>query len=186
MEEVQELLRHEELFNQWDDIAQKEIDETVKKNRGYIKPREDKHIIKARYKKNKENIGNSRHEIIALFYLAFVEKTNGGYFFMAHHDEIKSIIPSITHETALNIACSALAHFMFSDKSIKENIRNFVRKNGIKLESKEKEETLKWLINDKKLSIQMLIIIIRSLEEDFCYRYEITTLQEQVKKLEKF
>jgi len=173
MKELFDNLMENSFDKLWKDIAEEEIKKAIDASKNNLKTRENKHDVHERYKKNNEGIGNSKHEVAALFYSAFTEDANGHYFFRTSHDKIKEAIPFITHKVAFNIACGIL----MKDENDK-NLKNYV--NDAK-DAEEFEQFLKRLIeaqHEKKLSIYNLVSFFAELENNLRNSYKVATLKK--------
>ena len=131
-----------------------------------------------------------RHIVAALFYVAFVDNTDGHSFnvFGSYNKKLLDAEASITHETAFNIACGILETFIIYNKEIDNGYRKYVDENGIaepqlvcfdKNDSNKtsyKEEILKQFIcsqKEGKLSVSQVAFTFFSLENNSSFRYMI-------------
>jgi len=184
----------------WDAAAQKEIDKTINDN-----PHPDSYKIEIREKDSEKfqnaifhryederlkfkktiRIGESdrldRHKIAAIFYVAFVDKTNGYPFEVTHNrTSQKEMIDAeaiLTHETAFNITCAILETVISENKRIADaGYRNYIKDNGLlepeliccDVATTYKAEIIKQLIyaqqKENKISVAQLAVIFSLLE----------------------
>jgi len=133
-----------------------------------------------------------RHIVAALFYVAFVDNTDGHSFnvFGSYNKKLLDAEASITHETAFNIACGILEAFIIYNKEIDNGYRKYVDENGIaepqlvcfdkdnsSNKTSYKEEILKQFICSQKegrLSVSQVAFTFFSLENNSSFRYMIT------------
>jgi hypothetical protein len=192
-------------YKLWDITAEKEIKKPldsclhrieVKENnknfRDTVYSRYDNEL--RRFRKlvyTREDDKLDRHIIAALFYVAFVDNTDGHSFsvFGSNNKRLSDAEVSITHETAFNIACGILEALIVYDNEIDRGYRKYVEENGIleqemvcfdnsNSKTSYKEETLKQLIcaqKESRLSVSQLAFTFFSLENNtsLCY-YKIT------------
>jgi hypothetical protein len=191
----------------WCAAAQREIDKAINDNSN-----SDAYKIRAR--ENNENFQNAvyhryeserlkfkniagidkndrldRHKIAALFYTAFVDKTNGYSFEViynrADRREMKDAEAILTHETAFNIACGILETIISENNRIADaGYKNYIRDYGL-LEPEliccdsttYKEEIMKQLIyaqqKENKISVAQLAIIFSLLESYTLQHYKL-------------
>jgi hypothetical protein len=132
-----------------------------------------------------------RYKIAALFYVAFVNNTDGHSFsvFGSNNKRLSEAEVSITHETAFNISCGILEALIIYDNEIDKGYRKYVEENGIleqemicfdnsNSKTSYKEEILKQLIcaqKENRLSVAHLAFTFFSLENNtsLCY-YKVT------------
>jgi hypothetical protein len=133
-----------------------------------------------------------RHKVAALFYVAFVDNTDGHSFnvFGSFNKKLSEAEASITHEIAFNIACGILEAVIIYDNEIDDGYRRYVEEYGIvepelvcfdKYNSGNKtsykEEILKQFIcaqKEGKLSVAQVAFVFFSLENNSSFRYRIT------------
>jgi hypothetical protein len=205
-------MTQKEFQDLWNDIALTEINKvanlcSVKKGLR-VEPRGKLDDLKAdiysRYETERKNFRNKagikpsskldRHKVSAIFYDAFVYKTNKNeYSFMVFNNKnqrIHAMDAIVTHEIAFDIARGIMVSFIASEPK-PSAYKDFVVKNGI-LEPKlictstnyntsYKEEVLKQIIyaqNENKLSIAKLAIIFSSIENNTCNQHEISKQNE--------
>jgi len=147
---------------------------------------ERKKFRKAMEMKDDEKL--DRHEVVALFYVAFVDNTDGHSFnvFGGFNKKLFEAEASITHETAFNIACGILEALIIYDSEIDAGYRKYVDENGIAepqlmcydisnySKASYKEEILKQFIcaqKEGKLSISHVAFIFFSLENNSSVLY---------------
>jgi len=131
-----------------------------------------------------------RHKVAALFYVAFVDNTDGHSFnvFGSYNKKLFDAEASITHEIAFNIGCGILETLIISDNEINDGYRRYVDQNGIAEpelvcfdkynignKTSYKEEILKQFIcaqKEGKLSVAQVALAFFSLENNssLCYK----------------
>jgi len=184
----------------WENIAKIEIDKTIIFRQYRVEAKENDKNFKenaySRYQSEREKFRRvagikdssklDRHKVAALFYVAFVDKTDGYSFnvFGSRNERLLEAEAAITHETALNIARGIIVSFIVEDSGIDTDYREFVAENGMmepelicfeNSSTSYKEEALKQLIyaqKENKLSVSQLALIFFSLEDNtrHCYR----------------
>jgi len=140
----------------------------------------------------KENYRLDRHKVAALFYVAFVDNTDGHSFnvFGSFNKKLYDAEASITHETAFNIACGILEAFIVYDNEIDEGFRKYIDEKGIvepefvsydknsgKIITSYKEEILKQFIfaqKEGRLSVAQVALTFFFLENNSSLRYKVT------------
>jgi len=194
----------------WDAAVQKEIDKTINDN-----PHSDLYKIEIREKDNEkfqnaifhryederlkfkktagigENDRLDRHKIAAIFYVAFVDKTNGYPFEVTYNGTAKKKMIDaeaiLTHETAFNITCAILETVILENKRIADTgYRNYIKDHGL-LEPEliccdttttYKAEIIKQLIyaqqKENKISVAQLAVIFSLLESYTLKHYSYT------------
>ncbi|MDR2555352.1 MAG: hypothetical protein LBC64_07995 [Fibromonadaceae bacterium] len=200
-------MKPKEFQDLWNDIAVIEINKVAdlcRLKRGLrIEPRgkidDLKDDIYSRYETEEKNFRSKagikpssnldRHKVSAIFYDAFVYKTNKNeYSFMVFNNKnqrIHAMDAIVTHEIAFDIARGIMVSFIASEPK-PSGYKDFVVKNGI-LEpnlictsthnTSYKDEVLKQIIyaqNENKLSIANLAIIFSAIENNTYNQYEIS------------
>ncbi|MDR2584181.1 MAG: hypothetical protein LBC75_11930 [Fibromonadaceae bacterium] len=184
----------------WDAAVQKEIDKTINDN-----PHSDSYKVEIREKdnekfqntifhryederlkfKNTAGIGETdkldRHKIAAIFYVAFVDKTNGYPFEVSYNRTVqKEMIDAeaiLTHETAFNITCAILETVILENKRITDiGYKNYIKYHGLlepeliccDITTTYKAEIIKQLIyaqqKENRISVAQLAVIFSLLE----------------------
>jgi len=197
-------MEREIFYKLWEITAEKEIKKLLETSRSLrrIETKENnknfRETVFSRYdnerKKFRKSMGMKedekldRHKVVALFYVAFVDNTDGHSFnvFGGFNKKLLEAEVSITHEVAFNIACGILEALIIYDSEIDGGYRKHVDENGIAepqlvcydisnySKTSYKEEILKQFIctqKEGKLSISQVAFIFFSLENNssFCY-----------------
>ncbi len=189
----------------WKEVAEKQIEkildrslskmriETKENNRNF------RETVYSRYESErakfrrlagiKEGDKVDRHKVAALFYVAFVDNTDGHSFnvFGSRNKRLSMAEAIITHETAFNIARGILESFIHEDNELSEGYKKYVGDNGMiepelicfgkNNETRYKIEALKQLIyaqKDRKLSVSQLALIFFSLENNTIMSYKLS------------
>jgi len=190
----------------WEKTAKKEIDEILARCLSEIRietkenNREFRETVYSRYECERKKFRRltgiqiddklDRHKVAALFYVAFVDNTDGHSFnvFGSRNKRLIDAEASITHETAFNIAIGILESFICDDNTeLDENYKKYVGDNGIKEpelicfdkdnETNYKDEALKQLIyaqKESKLSMSQLALMFYSLENNTKMSYKLS------------
>ncbi len=200
-------MEREVFYKLWESTAEKEIKkpldfclglhrvEAKESNRGF------KETVYSRYENErrryrkclgiKDDYRLDRHIVAALFYVAFVDNTDGHSFnvFGSFNEKLSDAEASITHETAFNIACGILETFIVFDSKIDESFRKYIDEKGIvepelisfdksnREKTSYKEEILKQFIcaqKEGKLSVSQVALTFFFLENNTSLRYKIT------------
>jgi hypothetical protein len=194
-------------YKLWEITVEKEIKKSLDSSRSLrrIETKENnknfRETVYSRYdnerKKFRKSMGMKedekldRHKVVALFYAAFVDNTDGHSFnvFGSFNKKLCEAEASITHEIAFNIACGLLEALIIYDNEIDTGYRRYVDENGIaepKLmcydisnysKTSYKEEILKQFIcaqKESKLSVSQVAFIFFSLENNSSLCYNIT------------
>jgi len=123
-----------------------------------------------------------RHKIVALFYVAFVYKTDKYEFpfIIFDHNYRRQLDADIavTHSIAFDISLGILESFILSDPKTPINFRNYIDKNGLsepqiicksELGDGYEKQTIKQFIfaqKENKLSVALLANIFYSIENN--------------------
>jgi len=197
----------EVFYKLWESTAEKEIRKLIDARHNWhkVEARESnrsfKETVYSRYENErrrfrkcldiKEDDRLDRHTVAALFYVAFVDNTDGHSFnvFGSFNKKLGDAEASITHETAFNIACGILETFIVFDSKIDENFRKHIDEKGIVepelisfdrttrgKTSSYKEEILKQFIcaqKEGRLSVSQVALTFFFLENNTSLRYKI-------------
>ncbi len=132
-----------------------------------------------------------RHKVAALFYVAFVDNTDGYSFnvFGSGNKRLGMSEAVVTHETAFNIARGILESFILVDSELDDGYKKYVDSNGMiehelicfgkNSETRYKAEALKQLIcaqKEHKLSVSQLALTFFSLENNTKMSYKLSSL----------
>jgi hypothetical protein len=200
-------MEREVFYKLWDITAEKEIRkpldschslhrvETKENNRNF------RETVYSRYENERKRFRKcagikdddrlDRHKVAALFYVAFVDNTDGHSFnvFGSFNKKLCDAEASITHETAFNIACGILEAFIVYDNQIDESFRRYIEEKGIvepelisfdrssSNKTSYKEEILKQFIcaqKEGRLSVAQVALTFFFLENNTSLRYKIT------------
>jgi len=123
-----------------------------------------------------------RHKIVALFYVAFVYKTDKYEFpFIVFDYDYKRQLDAdvaVTHSIAFDISLGILESFILSDPKTPINFKNYIDKNGLnepkiicksELGDGYEKQTIKQFIfaqKENKLSVALLANIFYSIENN--------------------
>jgi len=193
-------------YKLWEITAEKEIKKSLESSRSLrrIEIKENnknfKETVFSRYDNERKKFRKSmsmkedekldRHKVVALFYVAFVDNTEGHSFnvFGSFNKKLLDAEASITHEIAFNIACGILEALIIYDNEIDNGYRRYVDENGIAepqllcydisnySKTSYKEEILKQFIcaqKEGKLSVSQVAFIFFSLENNSSVQYMI-------------
>jgi hypothetical protein len=193
-------------YKLWEITAEKEIKKPLDSCLHRIETKENnrnfRETVYSRYENERRRFRRSigikeddkldRHKVAALFYVAFVDNTDGHSFnvFGSDNKKLCEAEASITHETAFNIACGILEAVIIYDNEIDEGYRKYVEEKGIvepelicfdknnsNSKTSYKEEILKQLIyaqKEGKLSVAQVALTFLFLENNTSLRYKIT------------
>jgi len=197
-------MEKEIFYKLWEIIAEKEIRKALDSSRSLrrIEVKENnknfRETVYSRYEHERKNFRKymgmkeddkfDRHKVTALFYVAFVDNTDGHSFnvFGSFNKKLGDAEASITHEIAFNIACGILEVLIIYDDEIDDGYRRHVDENGIAepqlicydksnySKTSYKEEILKQFIcaqKEGKLSISQVAFIFFSLENNSSVQY---------------
>ncbi len=200
-------MEREIFYKLWEITAEKEIKKSLESSRSLrrIETKENnknfRDTVYSRYDNERKRFRKSmgmkedekldRHKVVALFYVAFVDNTDGHSFnvFGSFNKKLCDAEASITHEIAFNIACGILEALIIFDNEIDAGYRRYVDENGIAepqlvcydisnySKTSYKEEMLKQLIcaqKEDKLSVSQVAFIFFSLENNSSFRYMVS------------
>jgi len=201
-------MEREVFYKLWESTAEKEIRKPLDIRHSWhrVEPKESnrsfKETVYSRYENERKRYRKcldindddrlDRHVVAALFYVAFVDNTDGHSFnvFGSFNKKLGDAEASITHETAFNIACGILETFIVYDGKIDESFRKFIDEKGIvepelisfdrssrDKTSSYKEEILKQFIcaqKEGRLSVSQVALTFFFLENNTSLRYKIT------------
>jgi len=198
----------EVFYKLWDMTAEKEIRKPLDSSRSLhrIEIKESnknfRETVYSRYENERKRFRKcidirddyklDRHKVAALFYVAFVDNTDGHSFnvFGSFNKKLCDAEASITHETAFNIACGILEAFIVYDNQIDEGFRKYIDEKGIvepelisydknsgNIKTSYKEEILKQFIyaqKEDRLSVAQVALTFFFLENNSSLRYKIS------------
>jgi hypothetical protein len=188
------------VFNEiWDSIVKLEINraasigsKTGKSIKLFRDEKQSKDLLFSRYLAEKAEFKRKamlkpddlidRHKIAALFYVAFVYRTDRHEFpfivFDHNYRRQLDADTAVTHSIAFDVSLGILESFILSDPNTSADFKNFIGKNGLtepqiicrgELGDGYEKQTIKQLIfaqNENKLSVALLANIFYSIENN--------------------